>query len=66
LIGVGHMLGSAEVGIYVGTELEVLGKPKRVGESGVQVKFKVKGDETIYASWWICFKHKVDLVVSID
>ena len=61
----GHSLCSGEVGINVGTQLELLGKPRRVHDSGVQIKFKIQGDETIYASWWICFKHKVDLYANV-
>ena len=43
------------------TILILQGKPKRIGQSGVQILYKIKGeDDTIYASWWINFKHKVD------
>jgi hypothetical protein len=44
------------------TEIEILGPPKRYLNSGTQVKFKIKGDDRIMAAWWICFKHKIDLI----
>ena len=48
--------------ILPGTLIEILSKPKRVGQTGVQVKFKIMGEEKLYAAWWICFLHKVDQV----
>jgi len=58
--------GSVSVGdslteVLPGTEIEILSKPKRVGETGVQVKFKVVGEERLLAAWWICVLHKVDI-----
>jgi hypothetical protein len=57
----GVLIGN-EVEIKPGTILYILSKPKKFNENGNQVKFRVKGDEsnTVYSSWWICFKHKVD------
>lgn len=46
----------------VGTKLIILSKPKRFNESGNQVKFKLENDDTILSAWWICFKHKVDII----
>jgi len=57
----GVLMGN-EVEIKPGTILSILSKPKKFNENGNQVKFRVKGDgsNTVYSSWWICFKHKVD------
>lgn len=43
-------------------KITILSKPKRFNACGVQVKFLVEGDDTIMSAWWICFKHKVDLL----
>jgi hypothetical protein len=48
--------------IPVGTVLEILNKPKQYQEAGVQIPFKIEGDERIFASYWVNFKHKVDLI----
>ena len=60
----GFMLSDKSYEIPPFTYLILQGKPKRVGESGVQILYKIKGDDdTIYASWWINFKHNVDLIL---
>ena len=56
----GWGMGDQTYEIPVGTELEILGKPKRIPESGVQIQFKIEGESIIFAAWWIVFKHKVD------
>ena len=48
--------------IVPGTEIEILSKPKKVLNSGVHVKFKITGEDKIFAAWWICFLHKVDII----
>lgn len=56
-------------GVYPGCEkelppdskIEILGPPKRLNGNGVQVLFKVEGDDTLMSSYWVCFKHKIDL-----
>jgi hypothetical protein len=57
----GVLMGD-EVEIKPDTILLILSRPKNFNESGNQVKFRIKDDEsnTVYSSWWICFKHKVD------
>ena len=46
--------------IPVGTKIKILSKPKRIDGSSVTVLFKVENDDTVWSSWWIVFKHKVD------
>lgn len=57
----GTLVGE-EKEILVGTKLIILSKPKRFNGNGNQVKFKLENDDTILSAWWICFKHKVDLI----
>lgn len=57
----GTLMGQ-EKEILVGTKLIILSKPKRFNGNGNQVKFKLENDETVLSAWWICFKHKVDLI----
>jgi hypothetical protein len=47
-----------------GTQIEILSKPKRVANSGVHVKFKISGQEKLFAAWWICFLHKTDHILA--
>jgi hypothetical protein len=47
-----------------GSFIEIIAPPRRIGESGVQVRFKIEGSDTIMAAWWICFKPKVDIINS--
>ena len=53
----------AKFEIPVGTKLEIVKGPKQIGEAGVQVAFKVEGENGTFASFWVNFKHKVDLDV---
>jgi len=62
----GFSVGDKEYEVPVGTNIEVVVKPKRIGESGVQVRFKVEGDETILAAWWVVFKHKIDRTYPVN
>lgn len=43
-----------------GRVLTILSKPKKIGESGVQVKVDI-GDGNVYAAFWSAFKFKVNL-----
>lgn len=51
-----------EMELLPGSVIEILSSPKRVAESGVQVKFKIEGSEKIMAAWWICIKSKIDII----
>lgn len=51
-----------EIELLPGSIIEIISSPKRVGESGVQLKFKVEGNDTIMAAWWICIKSKADII----
>lgn len=51
-----------EIEISVGTKLTILSKPKKFNGNGNQVKFKIENNDTIWSSWWVCFKHKVNLI----
>lgn len=57
----GTLMGE-EKEIPIGTKLTILSKPKRFNNNGNQIKFKLENDETVLSAWWICFKHKVDLI----
>jgi hypothetical protein len=59
----GVLLGQ-EIEILPNTDIEILSKPTRFNGNGNQVKFKIDESERIFSAWWICFKQKVDLVVS--
>lgn len=52
----------AKFEIPVGTILEIVKEPKQIGQSGVQIAFKIEGKVEIFASFWVNFKHKVDLI----
>jgi hypothetical protein len=51
-----------EFEIEPGTVLEILGPPRKSNESGTIVKYTIDGSKTVFASWWVTFKHKVDKV----
>lgn len=57
----GVLIGE-EKELSVGTKLIILSKPKRFNGNGNQVKFKLENDNTVLATWWVSFKHKVDLI----
>lgn len=60
----GTLMGE-EKELPVGTKLIILSKPKRFNGNGNQVKFKLENDSTVLSAWWICFKHKVDLISNL-
>lgn len=51
-----------ELELLPGSIIEILSTPQRTYESGVQVKFKIEGTETVMAAWWTCIKPKVDIL----
>lgn len=59
------VLMSSERELLPGTCIEIIAPPKRIGESGVQVRFKFDGNDTLMAAWWVSFKHKVDIIETI-
>jgi len=61
--GGGFNVGDRSYEIPVETKIEILSKPKRIDGSGVQVLFKIENDDTVWSSWWVVFKHKVDYKV---
>ena len=60
--GGGGVVGFGEKEVLPGTKLNILSEPKQYGETGVEVKFFIDGDNTIYSTYWVSFKHKVDKV----
>lgn len=59
-----------KLGVHIDEEMElspdsvlvIQSKPKKFNGNGNQVKFTIEGSDTIMSAWWICFKHKVDIV----
>jgi hypothetical protein len=58
----GYSIGDATLEIPVNTVLVILDKPKRISESGVMLKYKIKDTDIYLMSYWIVIKHKVDLI----
>lgn len=58
----GTLMGN-ELEVKVGTKITIQSKPKRFNGNGNQVKFTVDGDNNIYSSYWISFKHKINKTI---
>ena len=60
------LFGSVDLGEEIelspGTEITIQSKPKRFNDNGIQVKFTLDNDPSIYTAWWVCFKAKVVLI----
>lgn len=54
-------IGDPMFEMFPGTKIEILSPAKKIGTCGVQVKFKVVGDNNVFSAWWCAFKPKVDL-----
>jgi len=52
--------------ILPGTSLILLGSPAKINDTGTKILFKLKNDDTVYASWWVVFKHKVNYANSAE
>lgn len=46
--------------VVPGTTLTIVSKPKKRNNINT-VLFTIEGDDTVYSTYWICFKSKVDL-----
>ena len=51
-----------EIELIPGTEIEIISKPKRFNDNGNQVKFKIINNDNILSTWWVSFKHKVNII----